>query len=426
MTTAIDDSSRQAPGAQFGTRERWVIGLISIGHFLSHFYALTLPPLFPILKAEFGVSYVELGFAMMAYGLLGGVVQAPIGFLVDNLGPRKVLLCGLGLNATAILAMGFTGEYWMLLVFAVFAGLGNSVFHPADYAILSNRIHNDRLGRAFSIHTFSGFLGGACAPVAILAIAAISGWRSALIMAGLVGLGALALLAARYDVLGGGAEKEAPDTASADGQAGGPASGPSGLRLLFTAPILLFLGFNILYGMSTGGLLAFTVSGLINLHDLEIDLASAALTGHLFGVVGGILLTGMIVDKFPRHLVTATVAMLLVTLTTMLVAFSPASPPLLIALMVASGFGLGAVLPPRDLIIRAVIPPGDTGKVFGFVFVGFSIGISGAAILLGWLLDQGMPGMIFIISGLVATLALITLAAAHTLAQRTLKIQTGN
>jgi MFS family permease len=166
------------------------------------------------------------------------------------------------------------------------------------------------------------------------------------------------------------------------------------LRLLLTAPILLFLGFNILYGMASGGLLAFTITGLKNLHGLNLDLASAALTGHLFGVVGGILLAGVIADRFGRHLITAAGALGLAAVATMLAAFAPTSPPLLIAIMVVSGLGLGAILPPRDLMIRAVIPPGEPGKVFGFVFVGYSIGVLIASVLFGWLLDLELPAMV--------------------------------
>ena len=248
---SLEDPNGEAPGAAWPVRERWTIGLISAGHYLSHFYGLALPPLFPLLKAEFGVSYMELGLAMTAYALLGGIVQAPVGFLVDRLGPRRVLLAGLGLIAVSILLMGFVGEYWMLLLLAVLAGLGNSVFHPADYAILSGSINDKRLGRAYSVHTFSGFLGGACAPVAILALAALTDWRTALIVSGLTGLVVLAAMAWRYDVLGG--ENEA-DTASASDRTPAVETGQAqrGLRLLLTAPVLLFLGFNILYGMATG------------------------------------------------------------------------------------------------------------------------------------------------------------------------------
>ena len=182
-------------------RERWTLSLISLGHFFSHYYGLVLPPLFPFLKAEFGVSYIELGLAMTAYMLLGGIMQSPVGFLVDRIGPRSVLLAGLALNVFAVLFMGFVGSYWMLLFLAVLAGLGNSVFHPADYAILNGTIRESKLGRAFAIHTFSGFLGGACAPVTVLVLAQWTDWRTAVIATGVAGLIALAIMYWRRDRL---------------------------------------------------------------------------------------------------------------------------------------------------------------------------------------------------------------------------------
>lgn len=395
-----------------GKEEKWALGLISSGHFLSHFYGLTLPPLFLFLKAEFNVSYTELGLIMTAYGLLGGVAQAPVGFLVDRVGPRRVLLAGLGLNVCAVLLMGFTGAYWMLLVLAVFAGLGNSVFHPADYAILSGSVRSERLGRAFSIHTFSGFLGGACAPVAILILAQWSNWRAALIVVGIAGLAVWLVLALRREVLRG--EPPAKPLEAHGNPAGDVVSAPqSGMRLLLTAPVLLFLAFFVFYGMCSGGLIAFTVTGLINLHGLSLGDANAALTGHLFGVVGGILLAGIIADRYPRHLVIVGGALLLTAAAAVLPAFLSVPGPILVAIMVLAGLGLGAVLPPRDLMVRALIPPGQTGKVFGFVFVGFSIGVSAAPLLFGWFLDTNQPALVFVFAALFAALALIAIAGVH-------------
>ena len=53
------------------------------------------------------MSCIELGFAMAAYTLLVGILQAPVGFLVDNVGLRRELPTGLGINAIAILCMGW-------------------------------------------------------------------------------------------------------------------------------------------------------------------------------------------------------------------------------------------------------------------------------------------------------------------------------
>ncbi|MBT6609798.1 MAG: MFS transporter [Rhodospirillaceae bacterium] len=406
--------SAPRPG-QERARENWVISLISAGHFLSHFYILALPPLFPLLKTEFGVSYVELGLALTAYNLLGGLAQAPVGFLVDRLGPRPVLLAGLGLNAVCVMMMGFADVYGMLLVFAVIAGLGNSVFHPADYSILSGSVSAGRLGRAFSIHTFSGFLGGACAPVAMVALSAFTDWRTALIAVGIAGLLVWAVMALRRDVLEG--EMPAEET-SVEAKPDAATAGPSGIKLLMTAPVLLFLLFFIVFGMSSGGLYAFMVSALINLHGIGLEIANTALTAHLFGMVGGILLSGFIVDRFPRHFVTAAGALILAACMVILPAALSLSGGALVVIVTIAGIGFGAVLPPRDLMIRALAPTGQTGKVFGFIFVGYAVGTSLSPLLFGWYLDSGLPVLVFVTSAALALLALGVITAVHLLTQR--------
>jgi MFS family permease len=398
--------------AQRPHNDRRVIGLLCSGHFLSHFYFLALPPMFPLLKAEFGVSYIELGLAITAYNLLGGFAQAPVGFLVDRFGPRAMLLAGLGLNASAILLIGFADAYWVLLVLAVFAGLGNSVFHPADYAIMSGSIREEKMGRAFSVHTFSGFLGGACAPVAMLTLASLTDWRTAFIAIGMAGLVVWAFMALWSGVLIG--ENQATPAQNS----GGGTPEHSGMRLLMTPPVLMFLGFFVAYGMASGGLSAFTVIGLINLQGVSLDLANMALTGHLFGVVGGVVLSGFIVDRFRRHGVTAAIALLVAVGFVLLPALLGLPALALVAIMTIVGLGMGAVLPPRDLMIRAMTPPGQSGKVFGFVFVGYAVGASLTPLFFGWLLDQGSPSLVFILSAVFLVAALAAITVARRLASR--------
>src|SRR5258708_11226635 len=160
---------------------------ISIAHWLSHFHLFVLPMLFPFLKAQLGVGYVELGFALTVFGLVSGLTQAPIGYLADHIGARKVLLVGLCVGGCALIGLGLHLSYPVLIVSAAVLGLANSVYHPADYAILSAHMDNARMGRAFSVHTFAGFLGGAVAPAVVLALVATIGGHGALIVAGAVG-----------------------------------------------------------------------------------------------------------------------------------------------------------------------------------------------------------------------------------------------
>ncbi|MCZ7564085.1 MAG: MFS transporter [Burkholderiales bacterium] len=166
-----------------------VIGLVGAGHGFSHFYHLTIPPLFPLLKDEFGVSYAALGSVMAMYFAVSGVLQTVAGFAVDRWGARPVLLGGLALSALGLGLAAIVPSFAWLYVCVLVAGFGNSVFHPADLALLNAKIAPRRLGYAFSAHSITGYLGWAVAPVFAVAVSNVWGWRGALAVA--AGLGAL-------------------------------------------------------------------------------------------------------------------------------------------------------------------------------------------------------------------------------------------
>src|SRR6202140_302047 len=163
------------------------LAAISTAHWVSHFHLMALPMLFPFLKTQLGVGYIELGFALTVLAVVSGLTQAPIGYLADHVGARKILLMGLALGGFALIMLGLHLSYPWLIASAVLLGLANSAYHPADYAILSAHMDEARMGRAFSIHTFAGFLGGAVAPAIVAALFETIGGYGALIVAGAVG-----------------------------------------------------------------------------------------------------------------------------------------------------------------------------------------------------------------------------------------------
>jgi MFS family permease len=166
------ESPERAPSAAADVH---VITIVCVGHFLSHFYSLVLPPLFPLLRVELGVSYAALGGLITASAAASAISQPVSGFLVDRFGARRMLAGGLALLGTAIALAGMAPSYWTLVAIMAAAGCGNGVFHPADYSIFNARVHPRRLGRAYSAHSSSGSLGWVLAPMVVGGLTAAFG-----------------------------------------------------------------------------------------------------------------------------------------------------------------------------------------------------------------------------------------------------------
>src|SRR5258708_18028683 len=182
--TQITDISREAARSS-DTR---IIALVSSAHFVSHFYILLLPPLFPFIREFYGVSYTQLGFALTAFNVTTALCQTPAGFLADRIGARPVRVCGLVLGAAAFATVGLVPSFWLLVAMFAVAGVANSVYHPSDYAILSQLVSNERAGQAFSTHIFAGFLGTAVAPATMLILQGWLGCQGALVGPSAMGL----------------------------------------------------------------------------------------------------------------------------------------------------------------------------------------------------------------------------------------------
>ena len=395
--TAIDSPMPSAG------RDLKVMSLIGTAHFFSHFYILVLPPLFPLLRDEFGVGYTALGLALAVLNGVTGLTQAPVGFLVDRFGARAILIAGLAVFSLAVGLIGLFPSYPMLLALMVVAGLGNSVFHPADYAILSSAVDQRRMGRAFSIHTFGGYAGFALAPPVIVSLAAMSDWRIALGLAGAAGLLVSFLLVVNGDVLRSDTEPKRRALARSG-------AGVAGVRLLLSGPILMALLFFAMLAFSLGGYMSFSVAAIAALYRVPLAEATVPLTAYLTASAIGVLAGGWIADRTQQHRHVVGGSFLLVALFAALV--PELLPPLAITagLFALAGFFSGVVAPSRDMMVRAVTPPGASGKVFGFVTTGFNVGGIAAPLLFGFVLDYGDPGLVF---WTIAALSLLTLGVVY-------------
>jgi len=389
-----------ATTARFGDAR--VIGLVSGGHFFSHFYGLALPPLFPLLKAEFGVGYAALGLLVSVMSLASGIAQVPVGFLVDRFGAARFLILGITVQASATLLMGLAPSYWVLLAFMVMAGLGNCVYHPADYAILSATVRHERLGRAFSVHTFAGHVGWALAPAVIGALATVIGWR-----AGLVAVGSVGLVAAMVIAINRGGLRSTPASG------GEVTPGQAGIRLLLSSPIVMCFLFYVLIATGSGGFYNFLVSALVAGFDTPFAAATAGLTAFFMGSASGILVGGVLADRTARYGTIAVVGFGASSLLISIIGAVGLAPVPLLGVLALAGFANGLVPPSRDLMVRSVTPPGATGRVFAFVSVGFDVGGVATPLVYGWIMDTGDVRWVFWLTALLQLVAIVTVLGAR-------------
>lgn len=380
---------------------RLVMG-VSAAHFVSHFYMLVLPPLFAFVRSDYGLNYTEVGFALTVFMAVSAILQTPTGFLVDRYSARLLLAAGVLLGAASLVIAALVNSYWALVGAFGLLGLANTVYHPADYSLLSRHVAPERMSRAYSIHTFSGLLGGAVAPAAMLAMHGLFGWRGAFIGAAVLGC----VVAALFLILSDGAPERATKSHA------GAAAPDTSWRLLLSAPILINFVFFALMAFCSFGFMNFSVVALGALYGTNAGTANTALTGYLFLSALGVLAGGAVSARFPHHGVTAAVGMAVTGLSALIIGMVHLGAPALIVVASLGGFFFGTMLPARDMILRAVTPAGAFGKVFGFVTNGFNIGGIVTPLVYGVLLDHGAPRMVFFAIALGALGAILMISGA--------------
>ncbi len=383
-----------------------IVTLVSAAHFVSHYYILILAPLLPFVRDAYNVSYTEIGLALAAFNVVTAALQTPAGFLVDWLGARIILIVGLLIGAFAFTIVGLVDSFWVMVVMFGLAGIGNTVYHPADYAMLSEHVPSERIGQAFSVHTFAGMMGSTAAPATLLMMQSIWGWRGAFIGAGLLGLVvALILIVVR---------EGAPLPAPAKAKDSADKSGGS-WDLLLSGPILMNLFFFVLLAMISGGMFNYSVVALGVLHGTPAAVANTALSSLLLMSAFGVLAGGVVATRAKRHAMVAALGLAGMAAMAILVGQIDLGSVMLVAVMTVFGFFYGVIMPSRDMIVRDVTPPGSFGKVFGFITTGFNIGGIVSPLIFGALMDHGSPRLVF---AAVAAFALLSLLTVITLPRR--------
>ena len=238
------------------------------------------------------------------------------------------------------------------------------------------------MGRAFSVHTFAGFLGGAVAPAIMAALVAVVGGLGALIVAGAVGpVVALALI-----VVG------IPDASSADRKEDG-ADAPK--QSVITPAIIVLTIFFMLLGLSNAGISNFGVVALMSGYGVTFSAANIALTAFLGASAAGVLAGGYLADRTKRHGNVAAACFAINAVIITVIATINLPTAVLTAAMGLAGFLGGVIAPSRDMLVRNAAPAGAAGRAFGIVSTGFNFSGILSPLLFGWIMDQSLPHWVF-------------------------------
>src|SRR5437016_158819 len=386
-------------------RDAMVISVVGFAHGTSHFFQLMLPPLFPWLMSAYSLSYTHSGTLMTVFYVVSGTGQALAGFLVDRWGAHRVLCLGVALLASSGILVAAAPALWGLYLAAFVAGAGNSVFHPADYALLNHRVSQPRLGHAFSVHGLSGNVGWALAPLAMTTVATAFGWRTAGLFAAITGAASLSALWWKREELA---------DEWIDEQTGRPTrrqqSSSVGIGTLMKLKLTWFaFGFFFFSTLVFGALQNFAPSLLRDLYGLSLAAATSALTAYLAGGAAGLAAGGFLVSAEKGQEKVVAVSFFVSAVFALLLAFSVVPGWAVLGIMPLMGSGVGIAGPSRDMLVRrsaaARLGTGAFGRIYGLVYSGLDAGLATAPLIFGVLMDAGRPRSVF--TGVFISLSIV-------------------
>lgn len=397
----INQTLAGAPASsEVRARDIQIIALVGLAHGISHFFQLVIPSLFPWLMPAFQLSFTEVGLLTTTCFAVSAIGQAPGGFVVDALGPFRVLVAALGFFVLAATLIILSNSFVQLFIAAVMVGLGNSVFHPADFTLLNRQVTAPRLGFAFSVHGLSGNIGWAMAPALLAAVAVNSHWRWAAGVAAVIAfLVLLVFWFYRYSL----SVIPVSNDSNGDCEAVRPKkslSEKNQFGFLHSSAVWMSFVFFLVVSIAFGGIQSFAPSAFVSLHAVSVDFAAWLLTVFLLGGGLGMILGGFLV---PQAVGTdKIIALVLIAAAMCLVIIAIISVPSIFYffLMFAAGIATGIAGPARDMLVRqsAISQFGEQalGRVYGLVYSGLDVGIAVSPLIFGVLLDRQRSGGVFI------------------------------
>ena len=374
-------------------QEVWVV---SIGHALTHWYPATFYLLLPLIGAELGLSYSQIGSILTCQFAAGAISNIPGGIFVDTVG-RKGLLMAVALFWIGFpyLMMGFSHAYWMMLAWATLLGIGNNLWHPTAIPWLASRFP-ERKGLVMSFHSMGGNVGDAVAPLVVGALLAVMSWRNVVLVNVLPGI-AMSVLILLYV----GRIHQAEKAAGAGKKAQPAGSKLKGFMTLLTDRAIVTLSIGSTFRtMTQSALLTFLPVYLardmgysplwIGACMFALQAAgfiAAPIAGHLSDTIGR------------RQIIVSSMSMTAVVIVAMAFAGGTIWFVLLIA---ALGFFLFAVRAVLQAWLLDAAPPHLGGSAIGILFGAQAAGAAIGPICAGLLADRyGIMAAFYFLAGTI-------------------------
>ena len=369
------------------------VWLITLGHSLTHWYPATFYLLLPIIGAELGLSFSQIGLIMTCQYIASAVANVPGGVLVDTVG-RKGLLMAVSLFWVGFpyLLMGFTHSYVMLLVCVAMVGIGNSLWHPTAIPTLA-RCYPERKGLVLSLHGMGGNAGDAIAPLVIGVLLTVFSWREVVMLNVVPGLLMSALLLVFLGTLRLGSKKGAPGAID-DTPRQSLADYRRGLReLLRNRSLVLLSTSGAFRSMTQNALLTFLPLFLARELGYSVLLVGASMFALQAAGLAAAPVAGHLSDRWGRRSVMMT-TMAMTAVVLLFMAFAGKSPAFIVFIAVL-GFVLYAIRPVIQAWLLESTPKNMGGSSIGILFGAQALGSSIAPLIGGAIADRYGLGATF-------------------------------
>lgn len=376
------------------TRPR-IVGPITVSHGINEFFAIVIPPIIPLLVADLDITYGQAGFLLTVFFVMYLLFQLPAGVVADRIGKSRLMVAGLvGMTAGIFLA-AFAPTYELLLVAQALTGISGSTFHPAGLSIVSDVETPDTEGKAMGVFGFGGALGTMAAPLVVGGVAALAGWRAALIAAALLGGGTTLVTA--YFLLRFSAEpasRERPDGGWISYERAQAVR--RGAAALATREIGLLCLITLVLSLQHRAIQTFTTSYVAAETGAAVSISNIAFFALLAGGSVASLLGGEVADQMNRNylgIATALVTALLVGTSLVVTRVTEGLPTGLLIVVLVVWFGLiGGVMyasyPVKNALVSERATDSRSGSLFGIIQTGSAVGSASGPAVFGILATE--------------------------------------